>query len=305
MAEKQPSKSERKRERQPISVPFIWEERPGTPKKDWKPTVQTFKPAVPPAKLVVSVPFGWEEKPGTPLPSFLQPQKESVFFSSPPKYSDQDSGNWSSSNGGNDDQDYNGGDDDSELDIRSIETDDSFTSAKSLLANGLISTSALSNAVPIGQTSAALTSTYSGQLAGPGSPDSETESNASSCAVETTSLAGASFLEWLFPLLVRSSSFRNKVGRLEKDPSQKAEGKEFLHENNGSQIRRPLLTLGELIVMSRRRSCQRKVIKMHKQPSMVHILPAFFFLLIDSNLMSENSYLITTYIVDLMNNRTL
>ncbi|KAL8552609.1 hypothetical protein ACS0TY_001336 [Phlomoides rotata] len=263
MAETVPSKSEAKRERQPISVPFIWEEKPGMPKKDWIPTVRPTKPPSPAVKLVVSVPFGWEEKPGTPLPSFVQPPKEpafvalqehsSIIFSPPPKYSNHNFGN-------NNDQGDNEGDDGSS-DTYSIETDESFTSAKSLLANGLISTTAIASAVPC----LALTTIDHEQLQSPGSPASETEST-SSYATGTTSLVGAPFLEWLFPLLVPSSGVPNKVGYLEMNPSHK----EFLHETNSSQARRPLLTLGELIVMSRRRSCRRKVTKMHKQRSVVN-----------------------------------
>lgn len=60
----------RLREKQPISVPFLWEEKPGTPKREWamaKPTPWVIPPS--PARLVVSVPFLWEEKPGKPLAS--------------------------------------------------------------------------------------------------------------------------------------------------------------------------------------------------------------------------------------------
>ncbi|KAK4431590.1 hypothetical protein Salat_0921100 [Sesamum alatum] len=274
MAERQPTKSERKRERQPISVPFIWEEKPGMPKKDWKPpTIRPIKPAAPPVKLVVSVPFGWEEKPGTPLPSLVQPPPEPIFAPSPKQsiivpppatYSDHDYGNWSII----DDQDDNeeDGSSDSELDIHSFETD-SFSSAKSLLANGLVLTTELSRAAPVQLTYHA----HSGELQSPGSPTSEAESTASSYATGTTSLVGDSFLEWLFPLLVPSSSLPNKVGHMEKDPSHRADvqGKEVLRESNCSQVRRPLLTLEELIVMSRRRSCQRKIAKMDKHTSMV------------------------------------
>ncbi|VFQ80569.1 unnamed protein product [Cuscuta campestris] len=63
-------------ERQKISVPFIWEERPGIPNKDWKP--RDHKPSntlkfVPTIKLIPSIPFNWEDKPGRPLPRFLLP----------------------------------------------------------------------------------------------------------------------------------------------------------------------------------------------------------------------------------------
>ncbi|GFP98394.1 hypothetical protein PHJA_001983300 [Phtheirospermum japonicum] len=229
MAETQPPKSDKKRERQPISIPFIWEEKPGTPKRDWTPTARQIKPCPPPVKLVVSVPFGWEEKPGTPLRS----------FPSPPKHTGRDYISWSTSN------ENEGGDglSDSESDTCSFKTGDSFVSAQSLSAVPAVAQS-------------------------PGSPASETESVASSYATGTASLAGASFLEWLFPLLVPKSNFSNKV---ENDTShiEDVDENESLHENNYSRVRKPLLTLEELIVMSRRRSCQRKVNRVRKQTSMV------------------------------------
>ncbi|ONK56277.1 uncharacterized protein A4U43_C10F5940 [Asparagus officinalis] len=63
------------REKQTISIPFLWEEKPGTPKKEWiltKPT-QWIIPPPSPTKLIVSVPFLWEEKPGKPLPQLSNP----------------------------------------------------------------------------------------------------------------------------------------------------------------------------------------------------------------------------------------
>ncbi|KAM0950256.1 hypothetical protein DsansV1_C04g0039501 [Dioscorea sansibarensis] len=58
----------KKRERQTISVPFLWEERPGNPKKEWAskgPAPFYTVPSQP--KLVVSIPFQWEQEPGKPL----------------------------------------------------------------------------------------------------------------------------------------------------------------------------------------------------------------------------------------------
>ncbi|KAL0923589.1 hypothetical protein M5K25_007650 [Dendrobium thyrsiflorum] len=67
---------------QPISVPFLWEQKPGMPKRDWnaKPipffTTKISKAksvpsreteAIIPLSLVISVPFQWEEKPGKPI----------------------------------------------------------------------------------------------------------------------------------------------------------------------------------------------------------------------------------------------
>ncbi|KAL1558896.1 anther-specific proline-rich protein APG-like [Salvia divinorum] len=281
MAEPHPSKSERKRERQLISVPFIWEEKPGMPKKGWKPFSRPVEPPAPPAKFVVSVPFGWEEKPGTPLPYSIQPPRElqivaapqgnRAFPLPPPKLLTIGYGNWHASSVGNDDQGDSEGDEPSgmELDTCSVDTDDSFCSAKSLLANGLISTTAIASAVPVQQTSLALVTTDSRLPQSPGSPASETGSTCS-YATGTASLVGASFLEWLFPLLVSNSNNENKIGYLEKAPSQRTDVQaiEYLHGSNCGQARRPLLTLGELIAMSRRQSCQRKVNKMHKKQSM-------------------------------------
>ncbi|XP_075476169.1 uncharacterized protein LOC142517677 [Primulina tabacum] len=257
MAEKQTSKTQRKRDRQSISVPFLWEERPGTPKRDWKPTPRPIKPIEVPVKLVVSVPFGWEEKPGTPLQLLLPP---------PP----------ASYNLDHDGADYQGVDDlhdsdqmdvssDSELETCSFETEESFSSAPTLLANCLIPTVELTHAVPVEKIPLPRK-----VVECPGSPVSDTGSTASSYETGSTSLVGASFLEWLFPLLVPSSNSANKAKTPENDPLHAADARytELTCERNSSQARRPLLTLGEMIVMSRRRSYQRKVANMRKQTSM-------------------------------------
>ncbi|XP_020572050.1 uncharacterized protein LOC110018910 [Phalaenopsis equestris] len=66
---------------QTISVPFLWEHKPGMPRRHWiaKPIpfvsakfseskqVSLSEKAITPLKLVISVPFQWEEKPGKPL----------------------------------------------------------------------------------------------------------------------------------------------------------------------------------------------------------------------------------------------
>lgn len=231
-----------KRDKHPISVPFIWEEKPGTPLKDWKPAFRPIKlvePTIPtPTKLVVSVPFGWEEKPGTPLPYFTKPQNElsqkkhNVACTSDSAHSDQ-SNQYS----------------DSESDRSSNQTDESFISAPSLMSNE----SVIHNQQQGYETCSSFNSTY---------------------ATESRRLAGASFLEWLFPLLATNSSSPDKVQLLETDPTRTdgTKGAEFRPESNRCEVSRPLLTLGELIVMSRRMSCRRKVMSMQKQSSMVRFV---------------------------------
>lgn len=273
MEKKEPSDATtRKRLRQSISIPFIWEEFPGTPKKDWKPTAPPKKLIAPPVKLIASVPFQWEEKPGTPLPCFLQPppgsplalaQEKINRLPLSPRHSQDHKNMYSGIN----DQD---GDEiemlESYPESCQSETDDSFSSAPSLLANGLIPTMAISNAVPVQQIP--MTGLKSEQLQSPASPASETDSSTSSYETGNTSLVGPSFLEWLFPLLTPQSNFLEKVGCSEKGVSHthtKRQNNDFDCERNYSAAMRKPRTLGELIMMSRRRSYQRKAVQMRTQ----------------------------------------
>lgn len=57
---------------QKVSIPFLWEEKPGTPKKGWKRENVPETAGLPPLKLITSVPSGWEEEPGKPLACFAQ-----------------------------------------------------------------------------------------------------------------------------------------------------------------------------------------------------------------------------------------
>ncbi|KAG6660322.1 uncharacterized protein LOC122303162 [Carya illinoinensis] len=276
MAEKEfTGNSNRKQARQPPSVPFLWEERPGIPKKDWKPgTSSVIRPAPkPPVKLLVSVPFMWEEKPGTPLPSFSQsPPQESVppaRLSSPPlllayacHYNDYDS-NYYNDKGGN----YGGeGDEEgffeSDIETFSFETDGSCSLAPSLLANCLVPLKAISTAIPVEKIAA---SEDSDQLETPSSPPSETDSSTSSYVTGISSLVGASFLEHLFPLFPPSSGFLEKVGEEGCKTSLEPKSKHCDLESNSIVVVRSPPTLGELIMMSRRRSYRRKAIQMRNQ----------------------------------------
>lgn len=248
--------SNKKPAREPPSVPFLWEEKPGLPKKDWKPGVSSVSSVpIPPVKLIASVPFEWEEKPGTPLPIFSQ----QPFISAPPPLPLPAPPMYYHSMNDNDTDEDDDGDD---KEIFCNETDDSFRSAPSRLANRLVSSVAISTAVPVQKVSSA--EDNSDPLETPSSPASETSSSTSSYATGVSSLAGTPFLECLFPLFPPHSGFLEKVGHPEgslNSPEQKS--RHFEHENNGITVRRPP-TLGELIMMSRRRSYRRKAVQMRK-----------------------------------------
>ena len=275
------SASTKKHVRQPPSVPFLWEVKPGIPKKDWKPEFRSVSlvPAIPPVKLIASVPFQWEEKPGIPLPSFLEASQESGMKDYMYKFTDVDESLdefWGAYDGYGDDEEEQSM---SKLDREAFgsETDYSYSSVPSLLANCLVSSLAISTAVP--EQDLSLTEDNGGLLESESlsSPSSETESSTSSYATGNSSLAGSSFLECLFPLFPPNSGFLGKVGNSEDTHKPPEFSNQKLdHESNGSvTVRRPP-TLGELILMSRRRSCRRKAAQMRKQDlSMVNLTASY------------------------------
>ncbi|KAJ6869658.1 hypothetical protein NC651_034404 [Populus alba x Populus x berolinensis] len=270
--------SRKKHIRQPPSVPFLWEVRPGVAKRDWKPEVSSVTLVqLPPVKLIASVPFNWEEKPGKPLSCFSQ-SPESAFITpranllALPWHVTCSQGDDNHKHEDGDSGEEILGDEQgmfhSDLESFSFETDESFSSAPSLLANCLVSSVAISTAVPV-QT-ASPTDDSNGQQESPSSPTSETDSSTSSYATGVSSLEGAAFLECLFPLYTPKSGFLGKASHPRKESfTPELNSRDFDYERNSSvMIRRPL-TLGELIMMSRRRSCQRKAVQMRKQnPSM-------------------------------------
>ncbi|XP_042479303.1 uncharacterized protein LOC122060172 [Macadamia integrifolia] len=244
--------SYQKQVRQQGSVPFLWEEKPGTPKKEWKNSHSqaiVVSTSLPPAKLVVSVPFKWEEKPGKPLPCFSQPKPDSPFLTLSPfkltgfPYLSIFSSSTSSSsttchkltnvfqrgNAGDEDEE---GEEEGEMfefdfDSLGFDTDESI-------------------AVPVQQ------SPVKGSNEIPSSPMSETDSDASSYATGRSSLVGASFLECLFPLI--STDCDLEVGCHEKNNHPEQQTKESGGESNCNLLVRRPPTLGELILMSRKRS---------------------------------------------------
>lgn len=272
--------SKRRHIRQPPSIPFLWEERPGVAKKGWRPVVSSVTAlALPsPVRLVASVPFNWEEKPGKPLSCFSQSSTESALITW--KASDHHNVyNFNNEESGGNDNNRNKekGTFDLNPESHSYETDDSFSSAPSLLANCLVLSSAVSTTVPVPKTFAK--NDINDQLENPSSPASDTESSTSSSSYETiASLTGASFLECLFPLYPPNSGFLGKVSYSKNSSHTPPELKSstFDHESDTNVVTKRPPTLGELIMMSRR-SYQRQAVQMGKQNlsmvSLIFVLP--------------------------------
>ncbi|KAI3735199.1 hypothetical protein L6452_14689 [Arctium lappa] len=247
-----------KRIKQTISIPFLWEEKPGTPKIDWKrvnPVMQI------PVKLIASVPFQWEEKPGTPLipgHPFSHPSPE------PPHPQQQHNKNNPFCDSDSDlDQEHD------QVLGRSTSpknhqkhhkknpfcdsSDDEFEEIEEVERGGMAESEGDDD--------------DGGYLRAPSSQAWETESNASSYATSgttimtTTTLAGSSFLECMFPLLTPQSSFFETVGCsvIRVPPTNTC----IRTLSNGGAGRKPL-TLGELILMSRRRSYLKKAVESHE-----------------------------------------
>ncbi|KAL6004751.1 hypothetical protein ACLOJK_005307 [Asimina triloba] len=292
------------RNRQQCSVPFLWEERPGTPKREWKPdeSIPVKFVASPAAKLSVSVPFKWEEKPGKPLAQFSQAQTASrVFFPSPPThYSPSHSKLDAASpmrnnpflsirediNGRVHFADANDGNEDDgmlELDLY----DPTFQklapgSAPSLLANRLLTTGMVSSSVPVRESALRGSSGSERSLSEEDSDQhGNWESSGSDAAGDSTQYnsAGDSVLDVIFPLFSPDSSFLNKVIHQEKKFA--VASPDLLARDNGpgsncSLVVRKPRTLGELIQLSRRISCPRTKVVNKRQTRLknmgIHLL---------------------------------
>ncbi|OVA07739.1 hypothetical protein BVC80_1827g109 [Macleaya cordata] len=271
-----------KQVRQKASVPFLWEEKPGTPKKGWKLEIVPVNVVPPPVKLISSVPFKWEEKPGKPLSCFSQPESDSLIlplppakligFPSPSVYSSSSSPITIRSKLSNifrrsSYRDNEANNIESE-DEKEEEKNELFISSPFLLTNGLISADEISNAIPADQAKVVGFSTLSEEeneeLEEPNSPASETESNTSSYATGSTSLTGASFLDG--HLYSPHSGFLDKVSCHEKSSSLTWPDLKIRDRGrNRSIIVRRTLTLGELIQMSRKLSYRRKGVQISKR----------------------------------------
>lgn len=258
-----------KKIKQQITIPFLWEEKPGAPKKDWRPKREPFTPLPLPEKYIASIPFKWEEKPGTPLPSFAQKLTQETVLENrslplPPayftKYDDECEIDEGDSLYG-DDYDDDEQDWMTELDFEamSVHSEDSFCSAPSLLANRL---TPLRNPYIEHQSNGCMETA-------PFSPESNTGTN--SYVTSNTSLRGSAFLAHMFPLYPPKSRFL-EIGKNpeetrlpEKKPSILEEHKKLVGDGRRSGVIRRPCTLGELIMQSRRRSYRRKAVNMKKQ----------------------------------------
>ncbi|GAB2265330.1 hypothetical protein Dimus_000394 [Dionaea muscipula] len=302
----------RKREKQQISVPFLWEDKPGMPKKDWKQKAAPPPPPPPhvPAKFVVSVPFKWEQKPGTPLRCFQQESPEMIlrphlqadhkplplppaaaayYYKEESDDEEEDNNSFYALCGGAGDRDRRWWDLDLE-EVLSMQTqtssEESFTCASSLLANGLVPTWAISSAVPLENKNkniivAALIKHPRGQTEEEthSSPETSTgtiSSNSSSYATATAtatgednmSLVGVPFLRQLFPLYSPNAAGHSDDHQVRCPPDKQLFTPDYQHTSIA--ITRPITTtLGDLIMHSRRMSscCSKRkaAVQMRKQ----------------------------------------
>lgn len=218
-----------KRARQPPSIPFLWEERPGTPKKDWRPGNSLLRtPAMLPAKLIASVPFLWEEEPGKPRNSF---SPSTLLPTSP------------SPNHGKSvaqpEEAYK-----SHEDFIYFESDESFSSPPYLIEFSAASETTSSSVTPI-----KLNSPY--DHFGPrfGFPSSSSDG-----VTSKTSLAGPSFLEYLFPLHAPDSGFLGEVKP--SDAQHGGTSDDDCKIMGDNRVRHK--TLQDLIMLSRRGSITMK-----------------------------------------------
>ncbi|KAL9237235.1 hypothetical protein vseg_011812 [Gypsophila vaccaria] len=258
--------------KQQITVPFVWEEKPGALKESWKTKRDPLTPVPQAVKYVASVPFKWEEKPGTPLSCFVQETKEHELENKslplPPAYFAKlgNESNGESSSG--DDYDYEDWLSELDFETLSVLSEESFGSASSLpqASHPTHSRLPVSSAEPLykpvpGQQK-------DGYLAGSASSEIN---NSSSCASRYANLRD-SFLQYPSPLYPPKSDFLDKPSNSEETnngprlPTLEEYEKLKAEFRRNGVIRRPM-TLGELIMQSRRRSYRQKAAQKKKKNS--------------------------------------
>lgn len=266
--------SEQQRCRQTISIPFLWEEKPGKPKKDWKPETQlAIVPVQPPPKLAVSIPFIWEEKPGKPWDFFSQhhsdsPNKKQLIMSS-----SSCSSPLSTPSSEEEEKTSN--------DCFYTDTDDCFSQSDFEVFSININHSPVKDIVPYNQSP----ENYPSKLVqipnwehGPFSNQLQVVAKKSE---DTPSLTGenggcfpSSVIEFLFPLLApKPGNFLYNVSHQYREASTTDED----HSNNCREIGKRAPTLGELMMMSRRLSYATNVAPLKKR---THIMVRSYHLVL-------------------------
>ncbi|KAK1303966.1 hypothetical protein QJS10_CPB11g00505 [Acorus calamus] len=205
----------RHRERQSVSVPFLWEDRPGRPKKDWKLKPSPVFSVRVPVSPAASIPFGWEQKPGTPLPEFLKPQTDCPILPLPPPAGLIHIPSLEKS------------EEMFDLDVEAFVFD-----TKNISTNGSAE-----------------------------NWDSSTTEEEDSSSSGSMASADASVLQFLFPLFSPEAGFLekkfNEDGKQAQPVLQEPPTKDDCRVRRNVLARRTL-TLGELILMSRKLSCARR-----------------------------------------------
>lgn len=170
----------------------------------------------------------------------------------------------------------------SELDLESFifDTDDPFSSTPSLLANGLITTTAVSNAVPL-ESNESLNLQMSSVDNGYDQRENWIISLSDVMNNSRYTTSGDSVLGFLFPLLSPDSAFLNKVGCRNKNyPAAPPallplkDRDDGCKRNRALTVRRPH-TLGELMEMSRRINYGRKAVQIKKQSFSLEFMRLF------------------------------
>ncbi|WOK99018.1 hypothetical protein Cni_G07730 [Canna indica] len=234
------------REKQQISVPYHWEEKPGIRKQGWSCPAIPVNPLPSPVRQIVSVPFEWEEKPGKPIqltervPDLLTPSSfpwvdaldASSFYLNP--FVDEEVHH-----------------------LNSFKTND----------NIFLPTTDQSFTVSAAQESFTEDGSYWNEN---WHSASETQSHrSSSSSGEENVGADTAVVRFLFPVSPSDTRTTNNNRETNKEPHGKEACADLLLTDNNIRKHTPLakrtLTLGELILLSRQLSCRTKRVDINRR----------------------------------------